>query len=69
MAAVTASPSGVNSRPGFVYPDAMRWRRGRDAVATVTMALVVAALLLAMLSAVVIGGLAIVGGLIAWLTS
>lgn len=59
----------VDSRPGFAYPDAMRWRRGRDAVATVTMALVVGALLLAMLGAVVVGGLAIVGGLIAWLTS
>lgn len=47
----------------------MRWPRVRDAVATATMALVVGALLLAMLGAVVIGGLAIVGGLIAWLTS
>ena len=46
----------------------MRWRRLRDWVTTATMALVVGALLLAMLGAVVVGALAIVGGLIAWLT-
>ena len=46
----------------------MRWRRVPDWLATAGMALVIGALLLAMLGALVIGGLAIVGGLIVWLT-
>lgn len=46
----------------------MRWRPVRDWLATAGMALLIGALLLAMLGAFVVGGLAIVGGLIVWFT-
>ena len=68
MAVICQVPSVSSAAAGFPYAGPMRWRRVRDWLATAAMALVIGALLMAMLGAVVAGGLAIVGGLIVWLT-